>query len=232
MDRSPTALQQGSFFDESSGSPLPEAAPAPKTDPLELSLLASYLEIVRQTQGEAAAAEAMAASGLPQGTAAAAAMSPFHGDEPQQQHSTASSGPSSFSAGGAGAPAAFDPQRRGSSSSGVKGLDAAAAAEEQLAVNNLLGFIKQRKLAGVGQPPSSSHGRRSSNGSVGSASSVTGSSAGPAGAGGAAAARKVWIQPSGERAGSGACKPCTSTWCRVVWLNHAQQLCSVFLRRL
>lgn len=33
------------------GSPsLPEAAPAPKTDPVELSLLSKYLAVVRQTQ--------------------------------------------------------------------------------------------------------------------------------------------------------------------------------------
>ncbi|WIA13867.1 hypothetical protein OEZ85_002439 [Tetradesmus obliquus] len=159
--------QQGVLYD-AQGSPLPEAAPTAKTDPVELSLLASYLQIVRQTQGDAAAAEAMAASGMtdadgsaPTPFSAAAAAGVFAGG------SSAAEGPGPAAAGG--------------------------SAEEQLAVNNLLGFIKQRKLAG--QPPPSSHGRRSSSGSVAS----VGSAAGGAGAGGSAALRKIWIQPSGPR---------------------------------
>lgn len=138
--------QQGVLYDEQ-GSPLPEAAPTVKTDPVELSLLASYLQIVRQTQGDAAAAEAMAASGMtdadgsaPTPFSAAAAAGVFAGG------SSAAEGPGPAAAGG--------------------------SAEEQLAVNNLLGFIKQRKLAG--QPPPSSHGRRSSSGSVASVGSAAG----------------------------------------------------------
>jgi hypothetical protein len=172
--------QQGVLYDEQ-GSPLPEAAPTAKTDPVELSLLASYLEIVRKTQGEAAAADAMAASGMTAADAAGAAPTPFSGGA---------------AGSGAAATAGMFAGGAADASSAAAAGGGAVSAEDNLAVNNLLGFIKQRKLAG--QPPPSLHGRRSSNGSVAS----VGSGAGGGGAGGAggsaAASRKIWIQPSGE----------------------------------
>lgn len=65
MHGGPSAVAGCEGVGEAAAAPLPEAVPTPKTDPLELSLLASYLQVVRATQGDAAAAHAMAASGLP-----------------------------------------------------------------------------------------------------------------------------------------------------------------------
>jgi hypothetical protein len=169
---------------------LPEAAPAPKTDPVELSLLARYLAVVRQTQGEAAASQALAASGFtPEAEAvAAASATTARGAGQGDAHARP--------AGDAAAPAAVG---------GIEGGEAAADAGVGLAVPSLLGFIKQRKLAGAQQQQQQQqqqqHARRSSNGSSASAGSATGfSGGGVAGAGGVplAQGRKVWIQPSGE----------------------------------
>jgi hypothetical protein len=102
-------------------------------------------------------------------------------------------------------PAAY--REHGSSGSTGGTLTAAAAASlaspgdsELLAINNLLGFIKTRKLAGVARQAVS---RRSSSGSMASAhgSQAGGSAAGGGGAaavGTAGQGRRVWIQPSGE----------------------------------
>jgi hypothetical protein len=100
-------------------------------------------------------------------------------------------------------PAAY--REHGSSGSGGGTPTAAASSlagpgDELLAINNLLGFIKTRKLAGVARTPVS---RRSSSGSMASAqgSQAGGSSAGGGGAaagGTAGQGRRVWIQPSGE----------------------------------
>lgn len=161
---------------------LPESAPAPKTDPLELSLLASYLEVVRQTQGDAAAAEAMAASGA-DATAIGNALS----NSPRLQqgaHSAAAADSSHLAveqADGAVFPATAD--------------GPLAAVDDSLAVDNLLGFIKQRKLTGL--PQGVSTGRRSSSGAASTASSASAAAAG-AQQGPGAAGRKIWIQPSGE----------------------------------
>eukprot|EP00879_Flechtneria_rotunda_P020407 GHRR01021470.1.p1 GENE.GHRR01021470.1~~GHRR01021470.1.p1 ORF type:complete len:477 (+),score=238.12 GHRR01021470.1:373-1803(+) len=197
--------------------PLPEAAPAPKTDPLELSLLASYLEIVRKTQGEAAAAQAMAASGLPPAAGADTAKDKQQQTEQGQATAggTASTDSSSTSpsplitaaapviaaasgAGRVGSPGVFDLSAIGIS------LAAGASAEDTLQVNNLLGFIKQRKLAGLPQQQTSTRSsRRGSVASAGSMGNLTAAGGGvtsvQAGMAGTAGGRRVWIQPSGPR---------------------------------
>lgn len=179
----PTALAadaQYGFFDQhqqyqQQQQPLPEDAPAPKTDPVELSLLASYLEVVRQTQGDAAAAEAMAASGADAATLGnAISSSPSH----------------------AAAEASWPPAAA-AAALGTTSPPTAATAEDNLAVNNLLGFIKQRKLTGLPQMPTS---RRNSSGGASTASSTTGAAGGASQTqqGTAAGGRKIWIQPSGK----------------------------------
>lgn len=172
--------QQQQHYQQQQQLLLPEAAPAPKTDPVELSLLASYLEVVRQTQGDAAAAEALAASGADAASLGNAVTS------------SGTSGPGPYSS------ATQDGTWQTGAAGGIPGSTTAvaaggAAAEDNLAVNNLLGFIKQRKLTGLPQPAGS---RRPSSGAASTASSTAGSTAGQQATN--AAGRKIWIQPSGE----------------------------------
>lgn len=188
------------------GSPtLPEAAPAPKTDPVELSLLTKYLEVVRQTQGEAAAAQAMAASGLPSGASLDSGPGTTSHSASTQLPTGSSSAPFTTSSASSAAAAPIAAGREHGSNGGTptaaagSGGSSAAAASlaEPLAINNLLGFIKQRKLAGVArQQP-----RRSSSGSAASSHAggpLGSSSAGSSAGGTAAQGRKIWVQPSGK----------------------------------
>lgn len=166
-------------------------------------------------QGEAAAAQAMAASGLPLGASlegeqaiAGTTDYPAASFNTSAPSSSASPyAPSSSAPSSAPAAAVFSAARQhGSNDGSASGTPTAAAgssaslAAEPLAVQSLLGFIKTRKLAGVArQPPS----HRSSSGSTASAhggagASSAGSAAAAAAGGIAAQGRKVWIQPSGE----------------------------------
>jgi hypothetical protein len=160
-------------------------------------------------QGEAAAAQAMAASGLPLGASLEGECTTPSTDHPSgPNHSThsSSSGPYGPSSSGPSSattvPSAATFQEHGSSGSNGGTPTAAAGsnaslAAEPLAVHSLLGFIKTRKLAGVARQPAS---RRSSSGSTVSAHGGAGGSlAGSSTAGGSAGSgRKVWIQPSGK----------------------------------
>lgn len=173
------------------------------------------LPVLAFLQGEAAAAQAMAASGLPLGASLegeqttagttdyrAASFNTSAPSSSASPYAPSSSAPSS-------APAAtvFSAAREHGSNDGSAGGTPTAAAgssaslaAEPLAVQSLLGFIRTRKLAGVARQPSS---RRSSSGSTASAhggagGSSAGSAAAAAAGGIAAQSRKVWIQPSGE----------------------------------
>lgn len=205
------------------------------------------------TQGEAAAAQAMAASGLPLGTTLQDTLSTQQQQQQQtspagvgpttstttsqaasfvsqaavtaagggmqhqqqqqsaqlnQQHTaTAPYHPMSAPDGGVGGGSnASTPTAAAAADEATAAAAAASLAAEPLGVHSLLGFIKQRKLAGIGrqqqQQQQGSHSRRSSSGSTVSAQSgaVGSVSGGSAAAGGAAGqgGKKVWIQPSGE----------------------------------
>jgi len=241
----PQHQQQNDNMHPASIDALPEAAPATKTDPLEVSLLASYLEVVRKTQGEAAAADAMATSGLPPAAASAglhglraAAATAAAGALQQQHHaSVAFNGVSDELGHGSGPPpgpssqhlnSSFDscssnavsnpqvvlPQSTGPKPSGfgddsatvaaAAAVAAGAPVEENLALDSLLGFIKNRKLAGLPQQPQQQPRRQASSSSLassagGSLNGVPTDGSGSTGqlASSAATTAKIWIQPSG-----------------------------------
>jgi hypothetical protein len=102
-------------------------------------------------QGEAAAAQAMAASGLPTGASLEADAPPDYA-QPSIHSSTAPTAPlSSATTGSAAAPAAAT-YANSSGSNGGTPTAAAGSSEgmggDPLAVSNLLGFIKSHKLTG------------------------------------------------------------------------------------
>eukprot|EP00775_Hariotina_reticulata_P005621 gene5621-5859_t len=234
--------QQNDNSSPASTDPLPEAAPATKTDPLEVSLLASYLEVVRKTQGEAAAADAMAASGLPPAAASAglhglrAAAAAAAAGALQQQHDVSAlfsvvsderthgkqSLPGSSSLhfnsdldtcssinnnAQMVLPDSAGPRPSGFGDDSATVAAAAAVAagapvEENLALDSLLGFIKNRKLAGLPQQQQQPRRQASSSSLASSAGgSLNGVPTGGSGSTGqlSSSAAQIWIQPSGPR---------------------------------
>jgi hypothetical protein len=156
--------------------PLPESTPAPVADPAEALMLATYLRLVQETHGQEAAAVAAASSaphagGVPPPAPAAHTPPPL------------ASAPRAPSSRPSSRPASAGPQSQPRSGGSAADLGAGDAAAGEV-VSNMLGFIRDRKLA-TNNPP-----RRTSLGSESAGSSVS-SSAGSKGS------MKIWIQPSG-----------------------------------
>lgn len=170
---------------------LPESTPAPVTDPTEAVMLATYLRLVQETQGNEAAAMAAASSAAVTGSptpqlAAAAAVTSRPSSRPASRPT---------SAGGGGAMGAAQQHARGPEAGGGEGGAARGVGE---VVSSMLGFIRDRKLA-TNNPPQ----RRTSLG--GESSSSTASS-------GSKSSMKIWIQPSGEPVTDRCCSVLPRRW--------------------
>ncbi|GBF97607.1 hypothetical protein Rsub_10743 [Raphidocelis subcapitata] len=182
---------------------LPEATPAPLSDPGEALMLATYLRLVRETHGSEAAAAAAASSAvtLSDGSSAGLGLLGLHGGAAaaalrslSRPSSRPSSRPASADAVGVHHASSLMPHGGGSGPVGgelpyaadlAAGHDGGAPGGGDELVSSMLGFIRDRKLATINPP------QRRPNGDSSASSSSSG--------GNRSSTMKIWIQPSGPR---------------------------------
>ena len=181
-------------------SSLPENTPTSPSDPIDQAMLLDYLTMVRNLRGEEAAAAAAATAGYLPPSLAQQERSPdtkslfSHLSGPP---SSSSGPPSTTTTGSSSATAAADQQQLQEGSAGAADATTGRSSSgEHQVVSNILGFIKERKLAGTGPPKRLSSSSSASSVASSAAGGQPGSkrSTGPGG-------MKIWIQPSGEEAG-------------------------------